>query len=415
MLARVRTFLAATLAVFSLAQAESGGAAESPKGLVIDYNRLMSAQQVDAFTKISTELREKTGCILTAALLDNMRGIDARKDAGMFAESWLEGTGTECEASIYVAQKQRRMLVVTLGAAKQIIPEATSETFVQEVLVPAFRKEHYGEGVLVLGARLASEIARAKGTSLDIDESLFPKDEPMSIRGWIFIVAVFGLLIAFGSKGRRFGFFDNMKKLLSVSEIEKSQWPGIFRDTFGDNLVSAFISGRCLTEGFDALATPWTINFILKDNSPAEIAKLEPFQKRARRDNVEFGKFYSPAEIIRTLDTNPLEYLHIANRNYPLCGIRPLDGFTPHRDALRQQCEHELRDILEHLRGEHAKKFPGSAQESIQEIIPVLYGVFFLQTGSYPENHQQVFERFPGIGEGDTADAIETILGNIAS
>ena len=48
---------------------------------------------------------------------------------------------------------------------------------------------------------------------------------------------------------------------------------------------------------------------------------------------------------------------------------------------------------------------------SLQEdTFPILYGVYYLETGSYPENHKQILERYPSL---DCADFIETITGII--
>ena len=65
-----------------------------------------------------------------------------------------------------------------------------------------------------------------------------------------------------------------MKKLLSFQEIKQSLWPGRFSEVFGDNLVSAFLYGDCLEEGFSALENPWTVAFILGDGFPGCLPDL---------------------------------------------------------------------------------------------------------------------------------------------
>ena len=110
-----------------------------------------------------------------------------------------------------------------------------------------------------------------------------------------------------------------MNKLLNIDELKASAWPSLLEQAFGENLISAFLHGNCLMEGFDALHLPWTVSFILKDNSPAEIEKLHPLVKRARKENIRFGYFFSPKEIVSALDTFPLEFLHIALCLFFLC------------------------------------------------------------------------------------------------
>ena len=382
----IKILLAAALALSSIA---FGLPSRPDKSHIYDENRLVSAQQTEFFDALSSDLAKETGISIDAVLLDDIGEREASQYASDIAEKWKTDAGVDGEILIFVAQKQRRKFIVSKGTANGILDDATLKKLDQEILVPHFRQEHYGDGLLVLAAKLTFMISDDKGTPINIDEKDLPQEEPMTIRGWIFIVVVFGLLIALGTRGRRFGFFDNMKKLLSVSEIEKSQWPEIFKNTFGDNLVSAFISGKCLMEGFDALKSPWTINFILKDNSPAEIEKLAPFMKRASKENLEFVNFYSPAEIIHSLDKSPLEYVHIANRNVALCGIKPLTGFSPHPEKLAAQCEREIRKTLDQLRSnlEEAseQKTPvkhGSASfaKILDEVLPLLYGIY-----TYPD------------------------------
>lgn len=317
----LKNILAATLVLCAIAQALPSRPENSH---IYDENRLVPAQQLDFFDRISDEVANETGISIDAVLLDDIGERVAAKYAEEIAEKWQADAGREGEVLIFVAQKQRRKLVVTRGTASSIIDEAKIRKAEQEFLVPNFRQERYGDGILSLAGWLTFAISDSTGKKFDIDMQEAPAEEGMTVRGWIFVAVVFGLLIAFGRKGRRFGFFDNMKKLLCVSEIEKSQWPGIFRDAFGENLVSAFISGRCLVEGFDALATPWTIDFILRDNSPEVVAKLDAFQEKARRENIAFGHFYTPAEIAQIRDPQELEYLQIASRNAPLCGVQDL-------------------------------------------------------------------------------------------
>ena len=413
----IKILLAAALALSSIA---FGLPSRPDKSHIYDENRLVSAQQTEFFDALSSDLAKETGISIDAVLLDDIGEREASQYASDIAEKWKTDAGVDGEILIFVAQKQRRKFIVSKGTANGILDDATLKKLDQEILVPHFRQEHYGDGLLVLTAKLTFMISDDKGTPINIDEKDLPQEEPMTIRGWIFIVVVFGLLIALGTRGRRFGFFDNMKKLLSVSEIEKSQWPEIFKNTFGDNLVSAFISGKCLMEGFDALKSPWTINFILKDNSSAEIEKLAPFMKRASKENLEFVNFYSPAEIIHSLDKSPLEYVHIANRNVALCGIKPLTGFSPHPEKLAAQCEREIRKTLDQLRSnlEEAseQKTPvkhGSASfaKILDEVLPLLYGIYYLETENYPENNGVVLERYPAR---DLAGLIQTLSGILA-
>lgn len=180
-----------------------------------------------------------------------------------------------------------------------------------------------------------------------------------------------------------------MKKLLSIQEIERSRWPNRFQEAFGENLVSAFLYGDCLEEGFSALESHWTVAFILKNVSDEDLQKLADWSGKARREGLEFSYVFSSAEILSNLETFPLEFLEMSRRNKVLCGIAPLEGFTPKREALAAQCLREWKAYLFH------KRVAGIQSSDLRELSPLLSGIFYLKCGNYPESMLQVLEAFP--------------------
>ncbi len=201
-----------------------------------------------------------------------------------------------------------------------------------------------------------------------------------------------------------------MKRILSVQELRQSPWPARFTETFGENLISAFLYGDCLEEGFSALERPWTVAFILKDASATEVDKLKSWSKKAQREGVEFSYVFSSAEILSNLDTFPLEFLEMSCRNQVLCGIAPLEGFCPSRGALAAQCLRECKAFLFHRRLDTKP----NAADYLQELSPLLSGVYYLKCGNYPENRRQVIDAFPEIkSSGSLLDALQNTITNI--
>ena len=182
-----------------------------------------------------------------------------------------------------------------------------------------------------------------------------------------------------------------MKKILSVQEIRQSVWPNRFSEIFGNNLVSAFLYGDCLEEGFSALEAPWTVAFILKNVETEDLQKLISWKEKARREGLEFTYVFSSAEILSNLESFPLEFLEMAHRNQVLCGIAPLEGFSPKREALAAQCLREWKAFLFHRRLDAKPK----ADEYLRELSPLLSGIYYLKLGKYPESMQQIVDTFP--------------------
>ena len=193
-----------------------------------------------------------------------------------------------------------------------------------------------------------------------------------------------------------------MKKNLSILELQKSIWPEQLKTALGNNLISAFIHGDCLMEGFNAMENPWTISFILQDNSSKNLEVLQKLLPMAKKENIQFLYFFTVKEIQSSEDVYPLEFLHIANRNHAIAGQPPLPGYTPDKENLRLECERELRGSLIHLRQafiylKEERNPLGFFERANKIMLPVMYGVYFLLHGTYPECHQQVFDKFPAL------------------
>lgn len=189
------------------------------------------------------------------------------------------------------------------------------------------------------------------------------------------------------------------RKILSIQELKDICLPA-FREAFGENLTAAFVHGNSLTTDFSPQKEPWLVSFVLKDNSPQALSALQPYLKNAEKIGVSFGYFFTEQDIKTSEDTFPLEYLHIANQHELLDGSFSLTHFIPQKQALRLECERELRGLLVHLHREfiymHRKKTPlDFFLYAEHELFPILYGVYFLLLGEYPQSKNQVLEAFP--------------------
>ena len=206
-----------------------------------------------------------------------------------------------------------------------------------------------------------------------------------------------------------------VKKILNIQELCQSKWPAAIAQTFGDNLVSAFLFGDCLEEGFSALETPWNVGIILKNACTGEIAKWSPQGNPAFRENLVVSHFWSSAEILNSLEEFPLEYLEISSRNVTLCGIVPLEGFVPKKEALSKQCLREWKGFMFHGRANLAKctsekSKTQTARTVLQELTPLLNGIFYATFGKYPESRRQVLEAFPLLGTSENPQPLATLL-----
>ncbi len=191
-----------------------------------------------------------------------------------------------------------------------------------------------------------------------------------------------------------------MKKCLTLQEILDSTWGEKFHEALGNGLRCAFLHGNCLYEGFDALHESWQVSFVLNDVRPGDLLPLHGLKRKMAADNLKFGFFLSERFVQENQADYPLEFLHISRRNAPLFGKAPLEDFTPDDFALRTECKRELKSRKLHLLGEWTKVQSGISPmdffiELNSEILPILYGIYFVRKKRYPENRDDVFEEFP--------------------
>lgn len=200
---------------------------------IFDENRLMSAQQAKYFEELSDELYHKTGTRIAAALMDDIGEINAGGYAARLANSWQTGSKNDSNILLFVALKQRRRSVEIGSGITDAFSSVNVDKLQQELLIPAFRKEKYGEGILQLAYSLALAVASQKGVRLDIGPAAISDEEPMTIRGWVFIVAVAAFLVLSARSGKRFAGRNK------PGNIKNNPW-----SSFGQNGQGKFGGGR---------------------------------------------------------------------------------------------------------------------------------------------------------------------------
>lgn len=394
-------------------------------GWVYDEDRVMSVGQVEYFNSLSAEVERATGVAIAAALMDDIGEIDAHGYARHVAEKWMAAGNGDAEILIFVSFKQRRRSVQILGSAKDYLDEPTASRLQQTLLIPQFQKERFGNGIVQLAYGIAQNVANKKNVALKSRPPEITEDTSLPPLAWAFVIIVFALLLIAGRSNFRKGIHKPrkkipgfttgefgesntktrrglMNKILSIQELQESKWPARIQEATGENLVSAFVHGECLEEGFSALTSPWIVSLILKDNSAKALAALQPMIGEVQKTNIQFRYFFCPAEIVKNLETFPLEFLHIASKNVPLCGVQPLAGFTPNAQALQQECRREIQGISVRLRQSLATEKPGKAlhkaiDEYREESIFALEGLYYLQKGKLPENRNELYSLFQGM------------------
>ncbi|MDR1759628.1 MAG: TPM domain-containing protein [Fibrobacter sp.] len=180
-------------------------------GAVYDEARLLSAGETQIFNRIADVLYQQTGVAIAAAIFKDIGSEEARDFAGKVAHAWGVGGKTDEGILIFIALDQKRRSVEVGYGAEGYLPDALVERLQQETLVPAFRRQEYGNGILALAWSLAEAVAKEKNITLSADsiENFIPekRQSPQAnpLVGLILIILIVIIIIKNNKRGGRPG------------------------------------------------------------------------------------------------------------------------------------------------------------------------------------------------------------------
>lgn len=194
------------ISLILLCAAVAFAAALPPKpatGAVYDDAKLLTQDELQKFNAISTALYKQTGFALVACLMYDIGDEEARDYALRVTEAWGIGKAKTDEAAlIFVAMKQKRRSVEVGYGAEAYLPDALVERLQQSTLVPAFRRDEYGTGILALEYAIAQSVAKEKGVTLNVKAPVQAEERKTSGSGWTFIIIIAIIVLILFRKNR---------------------------------------------------------------------------------------------------------------------------------------------------------------------------------------------------------------------
>ena len=115
------------------------------------------------------------------------------------------------------------------------------------------------------------------------------------------------------------------------------------RPALGSELLAAYLSGSVLTQGFDPRQSRINLLVVARALAVPTLERLRQAIPVSKKPPHFDPLFLTGGQIEKSLDSFPIEWLEIQERNLLIEGedvLRPLE--VP-RTYLRLQCEHELR------------------------------------------------------------------------
>ena len=169
---------------------------------VFDEDRLLSKQEVQFVNELAEQLYKKAGVGLAVALIHDIGYADFRDYALKIAESWGVGGKSNEGILIFAAMKQHRRSVEVGYGAEGYLPDVLVERLQQKTIVPAFKVEKYGQGVMQLAWEIAQVVAKEKGITLEVNTDQLPQEDDDSSGLGLIIFVILFLLVAKNGGGR---------------------------------------------------------------------------------------------------------------------------------------------------------------------------------------------------------------------
>lgn len=178
--------LLACIALGAMATA-SNVPSPAPNGVLYDEDRLLSAQEAEFLRALVTEVYLKTDVKIAAVLMNDSRTNETYAYAKEVANKWrLEGSDTK-GILVYVSMKERSKHVIASEGFSTSYPNIDFKKIEQKALMPDFRVEKYGRGIVNFIWEISGEILAASGQTLSVNPDKLLTDEPFPWQNYIFI------------------------------------------------------------------------------------------------------------------------------------------------------------------------------------------------------------------------------------
>src|SRR6266581_2180822 len=121
------------------------------------------------------------------------------------------------------------------------------------------------------------------------------------------------------------------------------RWLEPVRATLGQEFLSAYLTGSVLTQGFDPRTSRVNLAIVARALPVEVLDAVARALPRGRRAPTFVPLLLTRAQIAKSLDVFPIEWLEMKERHLLLEGEDVLAGVEVPQRWLRLQCEHELR------------------------------------------------------------------------
>lgn len=145
------------------------------------------------------------------------------------------------------------------------------------------------------------------------------------------------------------------------------QWLDKVRPALGGDLLAAYLRGSVLTQGFDPKRSEVDVLVVARELTIETIDALRKAIPETKKPPHFKPLFLTRAQIEKSLDVFPIEWVDIAERHLRIEGEDIFEGLEVPRTFLRLQCEAELRG--RHIKLRQAYLDPRAKEEDLARIL----------------------------------------------
>lgn len=184
-----------------------------PKGLVNDFAGVISDQNERKILSIASEILNKTEIPIVVVTMSDIGGDEYSDYANRLYSSWGIGKkGEDKGVLLFVTIKERKTRIETGYGVEGILPDGLVGEIRDRYMIPYFKKDDFGEGLLMGTAAVAQVIAKNAGIALDGKVPVKKIKKKKSALGILPVIII--LILIMGFSRRRGGFWFILLPLL---------------------------------------------------------------------------------------------------------------------------------------------------------------------------------------------------------
>ena len=179
-----------------------------PQTAMNDYTGKVGAQYIKTINEVCGIIHKQSGVAVVAVIINDLDEESIENFSVRLYEKWGIGDKNKNEGILIIAAlRQRTWRIETGYGAEGMLPDALARRLGEEYLVPHFRAENYGEGILRLVLAAGKLIEKEKNITFNFSVKTQNSDTREIHPLFLLFLFLLFLLMIFTRTGRQILFF----------------------------------------------------------------------------------------------------------------------------------------------------------------------------------------------------------------